>query len=171
MNEQIVLTIAQAILKNTEVLQSLVDALPHETKVVVAEKVTAGKPATTSVKEAASTPFQKPKPSTTVTDTVTSLEATSAPASEAPEPAPAPQPAPVVEEPAAPAPQPAATKAPFKDQQGLVQYVMDAYKKIGPSKGAAIQGVLTSLGHGNINDVPPKDYDALYAGVEALKSA
>jgi len=165
MNEQIVLTIAQAILKNTEVLQSLVDALPHETKVAVAEKVTAGKQKPSS----APTPAA-PQPTAPVAQATPAAAAQPVAESHS-EPAPAPQPAPVVEEPVAPAPQPAATKAPFKDQQGLVQYVMDAYKKIGPSKGAAIQGVLTSLGHGNINDVPPKDYDALYAGVEALKSA
>ena len=69
--------------------------------------------------------------------------------------------------PAAPAPVPAG--APFSDGQGLIAYVMDAYKSMGPTKGAGIQGVLTSIGVANINDVKPEQYATLYAGVEALK--
>ena len=68
---------------------------------------------------------------------------------------------------AAPAPVPAG--APFSDGQGLIAYVMDAYKSMGPTKGAGIQGVLTSIGVANINDVKPEQYGTLYAGVEALK--
>ena len=68
---------------------------------------------------------------------------------------------------AAPAPVPAG--APFSDGQGLIAYVMDAYKSMGPTKGAGIQGVLTSIGVANINDVKPEQYATLYAGVEALK--
>ena len=67
--------------------------------------------------------------------------------------------------PAAPAP----TGAPFSDPKGLIDYVMSAYKALGPQKGAEIQKVLTSLGYGNINDVKPEHYGALHAGVEALK--
>jgi hypothetical protein len=59
--------------------------------------------------------------------------------------------------------------APFSDGQGLIAYVMAAYKEMGPAKGANIQGVLTSLGYQNINDVKPEHYAALYQGVEALK--
>ena len=73
---------------------------------------------------------------------------------------------------AAPAPAPVAPQAPavpFSDGQGLIAYVMDAYKSMGPTKGANIQGVLTSLGVANINDVKPEQYATLYAGVEALK--
>ena len=58
---------------------------------------------------------------------------------------------------------------PFSDGQGLIAYVMDAYKSMGPTKGAGIQGVLTSIGVANINDVKPEQYGTLYAGVEALK--
>ena len=68
---------------------------------------------------------------------------------------------------AAPAPAPAG--APFSDGQGLIAYVMDAYKSMGPTKGAGIQGVLTSIGVANINDVKPEQYGTLFAGVEALK--
>lgn len=67
--------------------------------------------------------------------------------------------------PAAPAP----TGAPFSDPKGLIDYVMSAYKALGPQKGAQIQQVLTGLGYGNINDVKPEHYGALHAGVEALK--
>lgn len=71
-----------------------------------------------------------------------------------------------------PAPAPAATlpKAPFVDQKGLIDYVMSSYKTLGVAKGAQIQQVLVSLGHQNINDVKPENYDALFAGVEALKA-
>ena len=100
---------------------------------------------------------------------------------------PAPAPAPVAQAPvfqapaaqmpappsfAAPAPAPVAPQAPavpFSDGQGLIAYVMDAYKSMGPTKGAGIQGVLTSIGVANINDVKPEQYGTLYAGVEALK--
>jgi hypothetical protein len=69
----------------------------------------------------------------------------------------------------APAPAPVATGAPFSDPRGLIDYVMGAYKALGPQKGALIQGVLTGLGYQNINDVKPEHYGALFTGVEALK--
>lgn len=99
----------------------------------------------------------------------------------APAPVVTPAPAPVVAAPApampappafvAPAPvaAPAAGGAPFTDGKGLIDYVMSAYKALGPQKGAQIQGVLTGLGYQNINDVKPEHYGALFAGVEALK--
>jgi len=103
--------------------------------------------------------------------------APAAPALVAPTPA---TPAPVAAAPAMPAPPvfappapvaPAATlpKAPFTDQKSLIDYVMSSYKTLGVAKGAQIQQVLVSLGHQNINDVKPENYDALFAGVEALK--
>lgn len=104
--------------------------------------------------------------------------APAAPVAQAPAPvvAPAPvAPAPVaVAMPAppaftAPAPAPAATGAPFTDGKGLIDYVMGAYKALGPQKGSMIQGVLTNLGYQNINDVKPEHYGQLFAGVEALK--
>lgn len=63
---------------------------------------------------------------------------------------------------------PVAAGAPFSDPKGLIDYVMDSYKKLG-EKGQLIQGVLTQLGYQNINDVKPEHYAALFAGVEALK--
>jgi hypothetical protein len=69
----------------------------------------------------------------------------------------------------APAPAPVPTGAPFSDPKCLIDYVMGAYKALGPQKGAMIQGVLTGLGYQNINDVKPEHYGQLHAGVEALK--
>ena len=107
----------------------------------------------------------------------------SAPAPVAPAPAPVVQAAPVpVAAPVAaapvmpappafvaPAPAPVASGAPFSDGKGLIDYVMGAYKALGPQKGAQIQGVLTGMGYQNINDVKPEHYAALHTGVEALK--
>ena len=70
---------------------------------------------------------------------------------------------------AAPTPAAAVQGAPFTDGAGLIAYVMAAYKEMGPTKGAGIQGVLTGLGYQNINDVKPEHYGSLYQGVEALK--
>jgi len=90
-----------------------------------------------------------------------------------PAPAPVAPPAPVVAMPAPPtfmaAPAPAPVGAPFSDPKGLITYVMASYTALGPQKGAMIQGVLTSLGYQNINDVKPEHYGQLFAGVEALK--
>jgi hypothetical protein len=89
-------------------------------------------------------------------------------------PAPVAAPAPVMPPPpvfvAPPPPAPAApAAAPFSDQKGLIDYVMGAYKALGPQKGAQIQNVLVGMGCMNINDVKPEQYGALYAAVEALK--
>jgi hypothetical protein len=61
--------------------------------------------------------------------------------------------------------------APFSTPQELMQYVMGAYQAMGPTKGANIQGILTHLGHSNINDVKPEQYGQLYALVEQLKAS
>ena len=112
-----------------------------------------------------------------------------APVAQAPAPvvAPAPAPAPVAAPvavaaaPAMPAPPafvapapaaaPVASGAPFTDGKGLIDYVMGAYKALGPQKGAQIQNVLVGLGYQNNNDVTPEHYGQLYAGVEQLKAA
>ena len=90
----------------------------------------------------------------------------------APTPVVPAMPAPPVFAPPAPVAPAAATlpKAPFTDQKSLIDYVMSSYKTLGVAKGAQIQQVLISLGHQNVNDVKPENYDALFAGVEALKS-
>ena len=71
----------------------------------------------------------------------------------------------------APAAAPVASGAPFTDGKGLIDYVMGAYKALGPQKGAQIQNVLVGLGYQNINDVKPEHYGALFAGFEQLKAA
>jgi hypothetical protein len=71
---------------------------------------------------------------------------------------------------APPPPAPAApAAAPFSDQKGLIDFVMGAYKALGPQKGAQIQNVLIGMGCTNINDVKPEQYGALFTAVEALK--
>jgi hypothetical protein len=69
----------------------------------------------------------------------------------------------------APVPVAAVAGAPFTDGKGLIDYVMSAYKALGPQKGAQIQNVLTGMGYQNINDVKPEHYGQLFVGVEALK--
>ncbi len=77
-------------------------------------------------------------------------------------------PTPVVAAPAAPA-APVVAGAPFNDAKGMIQYMMDSFKALGPTKGMGIQTVLTTLGYTNVNEVKPESYAALFAGVEALK--
>ena len=102
-----------------------------------------------------------------------------------PAPTPTPTPAPLViptliPQPAAAAMPPPPTFAvpvatpgalPFTDSASLVAYVMGVYKAIGPTKGAGIQQVLTSLGVVNLTDVKPEHYAQFYAGIEALKAS
>lgn len=103
--------------------------------------------------------------------------ALAAPVAPAPVPVVKAAPAPVAAAPAMPAPPvfvaPVAAPAPapsmFTDPKGLIDYVMGAYKALGPQKGASIQGVLVGLGYQNINDVKPEHYGDLFNGIEALK--
>ena len=158
MTETTIQMIAQAIIANTKVLQSLVDALPHDVKQSVAEVVHP-------------TPAQAPAP--VVAPAPLAQPAAAAPVSVIPtnpvssQPAAPAMPAPPTFE--APAPAPVASAVPFHDGKSLIDYVMGVYKVLGPQKGAGIQNVLTSLGYQNINDVKPEHYGALHAGVEALK--
>jgi len=68
-----------------------------------------------------------------------------------------------------PAPTVAQSKAPFSDAKGLMDYLMKTYSTLGPEKGAKIQEVMKSLGANAVNEVTADKYDALFAGVEALK--
>ncbi len=77
--------------------------------------------------------------------------------------APAPAPAPVTPTAVAPS-----GSAPFTDAKGLMAYVMSKYQALGPVKGGEIQGVLTALGHKNINELKPEQYGEFHARVEAL---
>lgn len=138
----------------TETVSRLIDALnAHQTTIVA--------PAAAPVQVAASV---APAP----------VVSAPAPAPVAAAPVAAPAPAAAMPAPpsfVAPAAAPAPTGAPFSDNKGLIDYVMGAYKAMGPQKGAAIQNVLTQLGYQNINDVKPEHFAALYQGVEALKAA
>jgi hypothetical protein len=149
MNETIILTIAQAILANTKVIQSLVDALPHEIRQEVAK----------AVAPVAVAPTPAPAP-------------VAAPVAPAPAPVAAANlmpPPPVFAAPVA-APAPVTDAAPFNDGKSMIAYVMSVYKVLGQEKGQGIQKVLDSLGTKNINDVKPEHYNALYQGIEALKA-
>lgn len=156
MNDTTIQMIAQAIIANTKVIQSLIDALPHDTKAAVAEVVNP-------------TPVAAPAP----------VAPAPTPAPVAPPVVQAPAPAPVAAAPVmpappvftAPAPAPVASGAPFTDGKGLVDYVMSAYRAMGPQKGQGIQGILTSMGCANINDVRPDMYGQFHQAVEALKAS
>lgn len=76
------------------------------------------------------------------------------------------QPAVVQAAPAAASP----SNVPFTDNKGLVAYMMDSYRTLGPIKGAEIQGVLASVGKTNINEITPDLYATVYTAVEALKA-
>lgn len=142
MNDQTIQMIAQAIIANTKVIQSLIDALPRDAVEKVAEVVAPQKVA----KKAEMQP-PAPEPVTT------------------PEPvAPVMPPPPTFEaKPAEPV-----SDAPFKNSKELVDYVMTVYKEMGP-QGQKIQEVLIGLGHKNINDFRPEQYGALYAAIEAIR--
>lgn len=148
MDKTVILTIAQAILANTKVLQTLVESLPKEVQAEVAKQVTAPAAPAPVVAAPAPTPVPNVQPVSTPV-------------------------APVTVAPVAPAPVVTATvspsDAPFADHAALMTFVMDSYKALGPIKGAKIQDVLTSVGVKNINEVKPEMYAAIKAGVEALK--
>jgi len=92
--------------------------------------------------------------------------APAAPAPAAPAPA---APAPAAPAPASPAPAPAQSTVPFSDKNGLMQYVMNKYKQLGPEKGAQIQAILVSLNLSNINDVEPAQFEQFYTSVEGIQ--
>jgi hypothetical protein len=161
MNDSTIQMIAQAIIANTKVIQSLIDALPHDTKQAVAEVVA---PAPAPVIAPVAVPLVVPTPVAPVAAPVVVV---------APVPvmvSPSSMPAPPTFAPAAPVAAPSAA-APFTDAKGLIDFVMAAYRVMGPQKGAQIQTVLTGLGYANINDIKQSDYAALFAGIEALKAS
>lgn len=65
---------------------------------------------------------------------------------------------------------PVGVKAPFTTTADMTNYIMTSYQALGPTVGANIQKVLADIGVKNVNEITPDKYDALYAGVEALKS-
>jgi hypothetical protein len=91
-------------------------------------------------------------------------------AAPAPAPTPVPPPAPVM--PAPPtfvaAPAPVASGAPFSDIKGLTEWVTTKYKALGAERGQKILGVMQGLGAAALTDIKPEQFNAFYAGVEAL---
>jgi len=168
LSNDVIITIAQAIIANANVLQSLVDHLPVETKEAVASVVTPA-PAAQVVK---SKKAEKVEPAPVVAAPLPVIEPVAAPAPVVATPAPVAAqmpPPPVFYAPAQSAPAHVATSAPFSDPKGLLAYVIASYNALGAQKGAGIQQVLVANGYQNINDVQPDHYAALYAGIEALK--
>ena len=140
-------------------LESKIEALTQAVVALTAKLESANVAAPAPVAQA---PAPVAAPAPVVTPAPAPVVAAPAPAMPAPPAFVAPIPA------AAAVPNPA-NGAPFTDGKGLIDYVMGAYKAMGPQKGAMIQGVLTGLGYQNINDVKPEHYAALYAGIEQLK--
>ena len=168
LSNEVIITIAQAIIANANVLQSLVDHLPVETKEAVASVVTPA-PAAQVIK---SKKAEKVEPAPVVAAPLPVIEPVAAPAPVVATPAPVAAqmpPPPVFYAPAQSAPAHVATSAPFSDPKGLLAYVIASYNALGAHKGAGIQQVLVANGYQNINDVQPDHYAALYAGIEALK--
>lgn len=66
---------------------------------------------------------------------------------------------------------PAPGACPIVDQKTLVEYVMDAYKTLGPQKGAQIQGVLNNCQVQSINECRPEHYAYIHQCVEQLKAS
>lgn len=66
---------------------------------------------------------------------------------------------------------PAPGACPIVDQKTLVEYVMDAYKTLGPQRGAAIQGVLNNCQVQSINECRPEHYAYIHQCVEQLKAS
>lgn len=158
MNDTTIQLIAQAILANTKLLQTLVEALPREAQERVAREATV----TQQQAPVQPAPIANPMPLPTPAPVVAAQPAPAMPAPPVftPPPAPAPAPAPIQ-----------APGVPFTDGAGLIKYTMDAYQTMGAAKGAKIQGILQSLGATNINDVRADQYPQFYAQVEALKVA
>ena len=159
-NNEVILTIAQAILANTKVIQSLVDHPPAEVRARVASvvvPVAVVAPVIPKLAPVVAAPVVEPAP--VAIPVVEFKPVVQAPVMPAPPSFAAPVVAPVV-----------SGTAPFSDPKGLIDFVMTSYKALGAVKGAGIQGVLTGLGYQNINDVNPAHYGALFTGIEALKA-
>ena len=164
MNDTTIQMICTAIITNTKLIQSLIDALPHEVKQTVAATVNPTPapvvvqapapvvvaPAPKMVQEVV-VPTPEPVPATVVSITPPVVEVAT--------------PAPVTVAPSSPS---STKKAPFSDQKSMVEYVMKTYTKIGRERGVGIQKHLESIGCLNINLVKPEHYDALYTALEAL---
>lgn len=174
MNEQVILTIAEAVLANTRILQALVDSLPREAQERVERKVTEKKakdspaPAPVATVEISTPQVILPggglvthAPAPTVAAPITPTTGT--PPST---PMPAAQTAPAQPAPAAATP---SNACPITDKSSLTKYVMDRYRALGAVRGGQIQGCLDAIGVKNINDIKPEQYHQFWTSVEALQ--
>jgi hypothetical protein len=163
LNDKTIQTIAEAILANAKVLQSLVDSLPREAQAAVQTQIEQSKPVEPVAQAPAPVVTQSAPAPAVAPVTVPTPAPVAAPAMPA---APVFAPAPV----AAPAPVEAA-QVPFSDSNGMTQYVLNVYREIGPQRAQGIQAVIQQLGVTNINDIKPEQYGQLWAGVEAVRKA
>lgn len=60
---------------------------------------------------------------------------------------------------------------PFNDTKSLIVYVTEAYKTMGPEKGARISDIMAHFKYTNISDVQPEHYGQFYQAVEQLKAS
>jgi hypothetical protein len=162
LNDKTIQTIAEAILANTKLIQSLVDSLPREAQAAVEAKIEQSKPVE-PVAQAPAPVVAQSAPAPAVAPVVVPT----------PAPAPAMPAAPVfaAPAPAAPAPVVQDVQVPFSDANGMTQYVLNVYREIGPQRAQGIQAVIQQLGVTNINDIKPEQYGQLWAGVEAVRKA
>jgi len=159
-----ILVIAEAILANIHVREMLVAKLPDESATKVKEIVA------TQVTPVAAPVAEVKKPIEVEIPVLVPPKAeVVAPIPVAVAPAPTIN---LVPMPAAPAPVTASpSDCPIKDGKSLMETMMALYKELGPQKGAAIQGVLKSVGCEAVNEVRPDQYAAIWAGLQALKVA
>lgn len=163
LNDKTIQTIAEAILANTKLIQSLVDSLPREAQAAVEAKIEQSKPVE-AVAQAPAPVVTQSAPAPAVAPVVVPTPA--------PVAAPAMPAAPAFTAPAPAAPAPVANvQVPFSDANGMTQYVLNVYREIGPQRAQGIQAVIQQLGVTNINDIKPEQYGQLWAGVEAVRKA
>ena len=149
--------IAEGVLTNSRILEKLLDQLPPQVKEAVA----------TIVAPVVSAPVvSAPVVAAPVVAPVVAAPVVSAPVVTAPVVTAPVVTAPVVTAPVVTAP---ALVAPFDNATGMIGYVTDKWKALGPTRGNEIQTVLTAMGCENINDVTPDKYGQLFAALENLK--
>ena len=153
LNLEIEMTLESTLDRIAVALETIAKAMPVQSAPVAAAKV-----------EVAPTPKEYDVPVLIPTP----VAVQPAPTPTAPAPAPTIN---LVPTPAAPAPVTVSpSDCPIKDGKTLMETMMALYKELGPQKGAAIQGVLKSVGCEAVNEVRPDQYAAIWAGLQALKA-
>lgn len=62
-----------------------------------------------------------------------------------------------------------AVASPFKTRNEFSQYVIDAFKSMGPEKGMQIQQILADMGHTNISHVPEDQWLTIKTKIDGLR--